>query len=192
MGLALAEAAFCRGAEVTVIHGPLPSLEFPVFPAQLHLLPVRSAREMHQAVLSAMANCDIAILCAAVADYAPSSCAASKIKKQPDEALHLCLERTPDILATLGSLPAPRPFLVGFAAESDDLEENAALKLKAKHCDIICANDITRPGCGFAVPTNCVTMFFQDGTPAMELSLLSKDETAVRILDQVVKRLPAQ
>jgi len=192
MGLALAEAAFCRGAEVTVVHGPLPALDFPAFPDRLRLVPVRSAKEMYEAVIAAIPQCDIAVLCAAVADYAPSSCAAQKIKKQPDEALHLCLERTPDILAALGNLPEPRPFLVGFAAESNDLEENAALKLKTKHCDLICANNISEPGCGFAVSTNRVTIFFQDGTPALELPLLSKDETASRILDQVVKRLPTQ
>ena len=186
MGLALATAALKRGATVTVVHGPV-ALSFPLVPGRMKALPVRSARQMYEATLREIAHCDLAILCAAVADYAPGSCAAHKIKKQRQEALHLDLEHTPDILAAIGNL-SPHPFLIGFAAESDDLEANAALKLQTKHCDLVCANNILEPGCGFAVTTNRVTVLGRDGS-AEALPLLSKDETAGRILDIAARRL---
>lgn len=188
MGLAIALAAIKRGAKVTLIHGPI-NLSLPVLPERLQAIPVRGAREMYEVTLREIPNCDMAVLCAAVADYTPGFCAAQKIKKQANEGLHLDLERTPDILVTLGHLPQ-KPFLIGFAAESNDVEANAALKLQTKNCDMVCANNITEPGCGFAVATNRVTIFSRDGSTE-QLPLLSKDETANRILDKAIGQIQA-
>jgi phosphopantothenoylcysteine decarboxylase/phosphopantothenate--cysteine ligase len=187
MGLALAKVAARRGALVSLIHGPLAD-PIPANP-RIAAFPVRSAQAMHDLTMEKLsgADIDIAVLCAAVADFTPNIYAPEKIKKQGTQELTLFLRRTPDILAGVGQLPK-RPFLVGFAAESNDLELNARHKLNSKHCDIICANDIREPGCGFAVATNRITMYFDDGTH-LQLPLLSKDETAERIFDQVAARL---
>lgn len=186
MGLALAKIAARRGALVGLIHGPLAD---PIpGNSRIRAFPARSAQAMYELTMEQLSGADIAVLCAAVADFTPNLYVPEKIKKQGAEELTLLLRRTPDILAGIGKLEK-RPFLVGFAAESNDLELNARHKLQSKHCDIICANDIREPGCGFAVPTNRITMYFDDGTH-LELPLLSKDETAERIFDQVVIRLP--
>ena len=184
MGLALAKIAARRGALVSLIHGPLAD---PIpGNSRITAFPVRSAQAMYELTMEKLSGADIAVLCAAVADFTPNLYVPEKIKKQGTEELTLLLRRTPDILAGIGQLPQ-RPFLVGFAAESNDIELNARHKLQSKHCDIICANDIREPGCGFAVPTNRITMYFDDGTH-LQLPLLSKDETAERIFDQVVVR----
>jgi phosphopantothenoylcysteine decarboxylase/phosphopantothenate--cysteine ligase len=184
MGLALAKIAARRGAVVDLLHGPLAD---PI-PANKRIFsfPVRSAQAMHELTMEKLAEVDIAVLCAAVADFTPNIYVPEKIKKHGAEELTLLLRRTPDILAGIGQLPR-RPFLVGFAAESSDIELNARHKLQSKRCDIICANDIGEPGCGFAVATNRITMYFDDGGQE-QLPLLSKDETANRIFDQVVAR----
>ncbi len=184
MGQALALAAARRGALVTMIHGPLadPVADHP----NIRPLAVRSAQEMYDATLAEISRTQVAILCAAVADFTPNTYAEEKIKKQGAEGMRLLLRRTPDILATIGQ-QGKRPFLVGFAAESNDLELNARHKLQSKHCDILCANDIREPGCGFAVRTNRITMFFPDGEKE-ELPMLSKDEAAERICAQIARR----
>ncbi|MFA6931830.1 MAG: bifunctional phosphopantothenoylcysteine decarboxylase/phosphopantothenate--cysteine ligase CoaBC, partial [Lentisphaeria bacterium] len=184
MGLALAKMAARRGATVHLIHGPLAD-PIPPVPGILPI-PVRSAQEMYERTLEKLPGVEIAMFCAAVADFTPNQYVPEKIKKQNDQEMTLLLRRTPDILASIGKL-AERPFLVGFAAESNDLELNARHKLQSKQCDILCANDIREPGCGFAVNTNRITMYFKDGSQ-QELPLLSKDETANRIFDQVVKQ----
>lgn len=104
--------------------------------------------------------------------------------------MSLLLRRTPDILTALGKLPNP-PFLVGFAAESTDVELNARHKLQGKCCDIICANDVMAPGCGFAVSTNQVTLYLRSGA-SEPLPLLSKDETANRIFDRILTEYNAK
>lgn len=180
MGVSLAMAALAEGAQVTLVHGPI-SITLPRLPG-LTPLPVRSAAQMHQAVSQCWSSCDLAILAAAVADFTPDHYAESKIKKT-GSGLALNLVRTQDILAELGS-HEHRPFLVGFAAESDDVEINALTKLRRKHCDMICANDIRAPGCGFAVETNRVSIYRSEGTP-VHLPMLSKDETAVRIIAEI-------
>jgi len=184
MGLAMAKIAARRGALIDLLHGPLAD---PI-PANKRIFsfPLRSAQAMHELTMEKLHAVDIAVLCAAVADFTPNIYVPEKIKKQGAEELTLLLRRTPDILAGIGQLPR-RPFLVGFAAESNDLELNARHKLQSKRCDIICANDIGQPGCGFAVATNRITMYFNDGGHE-QLPLLSKDETAKRIFDQVVAR----
>lgn len=182
MGVALARIAARQGATVTVVHGPL-AYPLPSSP-RITSVPVRSAEQMHNAVMQHVSKADIAILCAAVADYAPAQYSESKLKKTAgDHAMPeaLQLKRTPDILAHIASLPK-KPFLIGFAAESDNVEENAQYKLHHKGCDIICANDISEPGSGFAVATNRVTVFMRDGN-VFRLPQMTKDDVARKILE---------
>lgn len=191
MGGSLARIAARRGATVTVVHGPL-SCPLPTLP-NITPVPVRSAQQMFDAVDAHLNDCDVAILCAAVADYAPATYSELKLKKSDrphslwDMPDALPLRRTPDILAHLGAR-SPRPFLVGFAAESDHIEENARLKLMRKGCDLLCANDITEPGSGFAVSTNRVTIFTRTGD-IHRLPQLDKDDVARKILDLVAEAL---
>ena len=187
MGVALALAAWRRGATVTLVHGPLQTA-VPCLPGLL-TIPVRSARQMHAAVMASSAAQTVAILCAAVADYMPAHCEERKIKKGDGAGRVLELVRTPDILAALGALPK-RPFLVGFAAETHDLHAHAADKLRRKNCDLLCANDVAEPGSGFGVATNRITLFARDGS-VTPLPLLAKTAAAERVLDRVVAGLRA-
>ena len=185
MGFALARDAALRGAQVLLVHGPV-SLPVPRLP-NLTPIPVRSAQEMHREVMKHWQEVRLAILAAAVADFQPLHCAETKIKKGEAQELFLPLKRTPDILADLGAREK-RPFLVGFAAESDDVEANAQLKLRKKHCDLICANDIRKPGCGFATDTNQVPLLAPDAPP-LALPLKEKSEVAHAILSEILQRL---
>lgn len=185
MGVALALAAWRRGAAVTLVHGPL-QVVVPCLPGLL-AVPVRSALEMHAAVMAGGAAPAVAILCAAVADFMPARCADRKLKKNAGQGRLLELVPTPDILAALGALPAP-PFLVGFAAETHDLHAHAADKLRRKNCDLLCANDVTEPGSGFGVATNRITLFARDGS-VTPLPQLAKADAADRVLDRVVAGL---
>jgi phosphoribosylglycinamide formyltransferase-1 len=185
MGVALAVAAARRGAQVELVHGPL-KVPVPQMPG-IEPVAVRSAQDMYEAVMTRIPNAHIAILCAAVADFTPVMKAERKIKKETDDLTCLQLKRTPDILAAIGSLPE-KPFLVGFAAETDSLEKNAQDKLQRKQCDLICANDITQPGSGFDQDTNRVIIYRKDGGQ-LPLPLLTKSETADRILDEIVAQL---
>ncbi len=188
MGVALACAAARRGAEVTLVHGPM-SWPVPNVP-NIIPVPVRSASQMHEAVMAKVMAQDVAILCAAVADYTPVTYSDVKIKKGHEATFGLLLKRTPDILASVGKLPN-RPFLVGFAAESDHVEANAQGKLTGKNCDMICANDVTEAGSGFAVGTNRVTVFMRDGG-IERLLQMSKDDVARKILVLIEIRLHGQ
>lgn len=185
MGIALATVAACLGARVILVHGPL-ALRCPPVPG-LETLPVRGAREMYAAVHGRVHECDVAILCAAVADFTPRETAGQKLKKTGLDELTLPLVRTPDILASLGAL-SPRPYLVGFAAETHDLERYARDKLERKNCDLICANDVAAADSGFAVPTNRITIFRRN-QPPIPLPLLDKEEAAARILELVAQAL---
>jgi phosphopantothenoylcysteine decarboxylase/phosphopantothenate--cysteine ligase len=179
MGLALAEAARDRGAEVTLITAPthLPK------PAGIKVIPVRTAAEMKRAVAKAVKQASALIMAAAVADYQPRRPAKSKIKKE-SPGLNLELTRTPDILgAVTGSF-----LKVGFAAESEDLVANARKKLAQKGLDFIVDNDITNPESSFNADTNKVTIIDKEGK-AESLPLMSKREVAERILDRVVRLL---
>lgn len=185
MGYALARAAVHRGARAILVSGPV-NLEPP---AGVELQKVTTALQMHEAVMGWAADCSVVIKAAAVADFRPAARSSSKLKKQQAE-LTVQLERNPDILAELGRLPN-RPFLVGFAAETADLEVHAAAKLAAKNLDMIVANDVTQEGAGFNVATNVVRLLYRDGT-IEPLELMPKDALADLILDRVCERLAAK
>jgi len=181
MGFAIAEEATRRGAEVTLVAGPTS-----IDPPAVHeLVRVRSASEMHAAVLARAEAADVAVLAAAVADYAPSDRAAQKISKSAD-TITLVLTKTPDILADLGTrrlASGKGPLLVGFAAETEDLLARAKSKRDRKHADLIVANDVSRPDGGFELETNAVTIIGPNG--AESLPLQSKARVAAAILDRV-------
>jgi phosphopantothenoylcysteine decarboxylase / phosphopantothenate---cysteine ligase len=182
MGFAIAEEARHRGAHVTLVVGPT-SLEPPTVD---DIVRVRSASEMHRAVMQAVPHADVAIMAAAVADYAPASAETGKIAKG-DGPLTLTLARTPDILADLGQLPSRRtdgvPLLVGFAAETGNAVAKAREKRARKKVDLIVANDVSEPGAGFDVSTNAVTLITEDDEQMVPLQ--SKSNVAARILDRV-------
>jgi phosphopantothenoylcysteine decarboxylase/phosphopantothenate--cysteine ligase len=180
MGYAVAEAAALRGAKVILVSGPV-NLEAP---AGVERIEVRTAKEMHRAVVERMANSSIAIFAAAVADYRPVEQHVEKIKKS-DAALTISLEPTTDILAEVARNKGEK-IVVGFAAETDHVAENARKKLSAKNADLIVANDVTAEGAGFDQDTNIVTLFSRDGRD-LALPKMSKSEVAQRILDEVVR-----
>lgn len=186
MGYALARAARRRGAQVLLISGPtsLPR------PDGVKVVSVTSAVEMQREVMARVAECHVVIKAAAVADYRPLMRNSSKIKKQGDSAT-IELVKNPDILAGLGGMnggSAPRPFLVGFAAETDSLAENAVKKLSEKNLDMIVANDVSQFDAGFNVDTNRALLVFKDGS-SCDCGLMSKDQLAGTILDHVAARL---
>jgi phosphopantothenoylcysteine decarboxylase/phosphopantothenate--cysteine ligase len=189
MGYAIAGEAQRRGAHVTLVAGPT-RLEPP---AVDDVVRVRSAAEMHGAVMHAATAADVVVMAAAVADYAPVRAAAEKISKT-DAPLTLTLERTRDILADLSALPsrgaARRPVLVGFAAETGDAVAKARAKRARKHVDLIVANDVSQPEAGFDVETNAVTIIGEDEEQAVPVQ--SKQQVAVLILDRVERLLRAR
>ena len=178
MGYAIAEAAAARGARVILVSGPTALAA----PPGVDCIHVETADEMYRAVLAKLEPAGVVIKAAAVADYRPKRRADRKIKK--DQAVpEIALEPTPDILAELGKRKGTR-ILVGFAAETDDLLDNARMKLQRKNLDLVVANNVREAGAGFDVDTNVVTML--DGAGRAEtLPLLSKREVADRILDRV-------
>lgn len=176
MGYALAEAARDRGASVVLISAPA---AIPV-PAGIEVVQVKTARQMKEAVLNVTSKADALIMAAAVADYRPATTAESKMKKGADAQRTLELVRNPDIIKEVKG----KIIKVGFAAESEDLIQNAKAKLKGKDLDIIVANDITAADAGFDVDTNRVTLIDRRGKKE-ELQLMSKSEVAHKILDKV-------
>ena len=180
MGYALAEAALRRGANVTLVSGPT---DLPA-PEGADWVPVRTAEEMRSAVRERAADADIVIMAAAVSDYRLTAPHAQKVKRG-GERLVLDLEPTPDILAELGREKTSR-ILVGFAAETDRVADNARDKLSRKGADIIVANDVTQQGAGFDTDTNIVTLFLRDGRE-IPLPKLSKFDVANRILDHALE-----
>jgi phosphopantothenoylcysteine decarboxylase/phosphopantothenate--cysteine ligase len=183
MGYALAEAAVRRGAHVVLVSGPT-NLRVP---ESVDWVPVRSTEEMRGAVRERASDSNMVIMAAAVADYRPVAAQSQKLKRG-DKRLTLELEPTPDILAELGTDAAQRGrhVLVGFAAETDHLAENARAKLARKGADMIVANDVTEEGAGFDSETNIVTLFIRGGQE-IPLPKLSKFDVANRILDQVLE-----
>jgi phosphopantothenoylcysteine decarboxylase/phosphopantothenate--cysteine ligase len=180
MGYAIADEATRRGARVTLIAGPtaLPA------PAVSEIVRVRSAAEMHAAVMAAAPFADVIVMAAAVADYAPvAGASAQKIEK--GGPLTITLERTVDILATLGARRGPgvRPVLVGFAAQTGDPVPGARRKLESKGVDLIVANDVAASGSGFDVDTNEVTLVSRDATE--HLPLMPKVRVAGALLDRI-------
>ncbi len=182
MGYAIARAAANRGARVTLVSGPV-NLKTPL---GVERVDITSAEEMAGAVLSRADNQDIIIKSAAVADYRPAQVADNKIKKK-DGDMSIPLERTRDILATLGAGKKPGQFLCGFSMETENMLANAQAKLEKKNLDMIVANNVKVAGAGFGVDTNVVTFITKDG--AKELPLLSKDEVANRLLDEILRRM---
>jgi phosphopantothenoylcysteine decarboxylase/phosphopantothenate--cysteine ligase len=184
-GYALAQAALDAGAEVSLI-----STVNLTPPVGAHVVKVRTAQEMLEAVLEELATADALIMAAAVADFRPKNAAESKMKKR-DGIPQVELEAAPDILGTVASLGIgeKRPkVVVGFAAESRDLLENATIKLQSKKLDIIAANDISAIDAGFSVDTNRVTLLYSDGS-SEALPLMSKSEVAETIVARVAALL---
>jgi len=178
MGYALAEAAVKAGHETVLVSGPC-SLTPPEGLAKF--VGVISAAEMAEAVKAEFQTADAAVMCAAVADYRPKQFSTSKIKKN-DETLILELERTEDILASLGSMKKPGQLLIGFAAETDDMEKNALGKLQRKNLDWIAANRLDLPGQGAESNTNTVVLYSVKGEQ-ITIPLASKRDVAEAILN---------
>jgi phosphopantothenoylcysteine decarboxylase / phosphopantothenate---cysteine ligase len=180
MGYALAEAAHRRGAHVILVSGPT---ELKI-PEGVDWVPVRATEQMHRTVLERARESNVAIMAAAVSDYRPAAAQDSKIKRGSG-GFTLELEPTPDILAELGREEGNR-VLVGFAAETNSVAENARGKLARKGADMIVANDVTQEGAGFDTDTNIVTFYLRDGRE-VPLPKMSKLDVANRILDQVLE-----
>ena len=179
MGYAIADAAAQRGAEVTLVTGPV-HIPRP----DVQVVDIRTTSDLLREVTLRADKQDIIIQAAAPADYAPLHVSGTKIKKQGDAGLTLELVKTPDVARAVGQMKRPGQVLVGFAAETDHLLDHARQKLVAKNLDLIVANDITREGAGFDVDTNIVTFLTQDETE--DLPLLSKREVADRLLSRVL------
>lgn len=179
MGFAIAEAAADRGASVTLISGPV---HLPV-PNNVEYIGIGSSAELCEAVLEKAETADAVIQAAAPADYTPSDPAKQKIKKESDD-LTLHLVKTRDIAAALGRKKRAGQVLVAFAAETENLLENARGKLERKNADLIVANDVTQPGAGFGTETNIIALITR--TDVAQLPLMSKREAAEAILDRVV------
>jgi phosphopantothenoylcysteine decarboxylase/phosphopantothenate--cysteine ligase len=179
MGFAMAREAALRGAEVVLVHGPTTLSP----PPGCRAVPVRSAVEMRDAVMQALEGTDVFVAAAAVADYRFASPSPQKIHKE-GESLRLELVRTPDVLAEVSAAPAERT-LVGFAAETERMEESARRKLEAKGLDLIVANPVGREGAGFASETNEAVLLDRDGGRE-EVARTSKDDLARRVWDRVV------
>jgi len=182
MGYSIAEAAVRRGAEVTLVSGPV-NLAAPL---GVKLVPVVSAKDMFEAVTSASAEQDIIIKSAAVADYRPSHVGTEKTKKT-DGDMSIALERTDDILAWLGAHRREGQFLCGFSMETQNMLENSQAKLVRKNIDMIVANNLKVAGAGFGTDTNVVTIITKDGIE--ELDIMSKSEVAHQLLDRIISRM---
>ena len=180
MGFALAEAARQRGAEVTLVCGHTTAKR----PEGIPVTEVESTCELYDAVLARAAEQDVVIQAAAPADYRPAHPSAQKIKKQAGEGITLELVENPDIAAAVGAAKRPGQTLVGFAAETEHLLDNARRKLDKKNLDMIVANDVSQPGAGFNVDTNMATLLTREGM--VECPLQSKRDLAERILDEIV------
>ncbi len=180
MGYAIAEAAYRRGAEVVLVSGPT-HLQAS---SGIKVIPIINTQQMANAVFDEFDDADLVIKAAAVADYTPIAYSEQKTKKTEGEFV-IRLRRTTDILAELGKRKKPGQVLVGFAAETQNLLENARSKLERKNADMIVANDVLRPDSGFAVDTNRVTIITKEYTE--RLDLMSKEQIAEMILDQAMK-----
>ncbi|CAM4212746.1 bifunctional phosphopantothenoylcysteine decarboxylase/phosphopantothenate--cysteine ligase CoaBC [Vibrio neonatus] len=180
MGFALAEQAAKLGAEVTLISGPV---NLPT-PSNVKRIDVLSAQQMHQAAVQHATEHDIFIGCAAVADYRAAEVAEQKMKKVAGtDELMIRMVKNPDIIATVASLPENRPFTVGFAAETQDVEKYAMDKLARKNLDLICANDVSQTGIGFNSNDNVLSLYWANGQ--QHFSLASKQILAKGILEQI-------
>ena len=181
MGYSIAKACMLRGADVTLVTGRT-ALTPPLF---VDVVPVVSAKDMYDAVISRSNEMDIIIKAAAVADYRPVHVAEEKVKKS-DSSFSLELERTDDILKYLGEHKKSGQFLCGFSMETENMLENSRKKLEKKHLDMIAANNLKVPGAGFETTTNIITIITPDSVK--ELELMSKDDAAFRLLDEILSR----
>lgn len=181
MGFAIAEAAAALGAKVNLIAGPV-SLDTP---KDVLRFDVSSAKEMHDAALELAQQSDIFIACAAVADYRPASVAEQKIKKNDDD-MAIVMVKNPDIVADVAKLESQRPFVVGFAAETQDVEKYAMSKLSKKNLDMICANDVSVLGQGFNSDNNALKVYWQNGSKDLPLS--SKQQLSFELLKVIQER----
>ena len=179
MGYAIAKMARLRGADVTLVSGPVSIKPF----SGIDVVPVKSAADMFQAVTSRSREADVVVMCSAVADYTPAEYSNQKVKKH-DGDMAIQLTRTQDILGWLGEHKKAGQTLVGFSMETEDLIENSRAKLDKKHADMICANSIADGNTGFAVDTNKVTII--TNYAVTELPLCSKEETADKILSHIL------
>lgn len=182
MGYSIAKICALRGAEVTLVTGQT-ALEPPLF---VDVVPVVSARDMYEAVVERSGEMDVIIKAAAVADYRPAVTSDEKIKKS-DGDMTIDMERTDDILGYLGSCKKPGQFLCGFSMETQNMLENSRAKLRKKNLDMIVANNLKVKGAGFGTDTNVVTIITAD--MEKELELMSKDEVAARLLDEILARI---
>ena len=182
MGYAIAKMAMLRGADVTLVSGPV-ALEPPMF---VKTVTVESAQEMYEAVMAEADDADIIIKSAAVADYAPAEVSQEKIKKAEGDAV-IPLVRTKDILAALGEKKREDQFICGFAMETEHLLENAKAKREKKKVDMIVANSIRQSGAGFGGDTNVATLITGEGMRS--LPLMSKEALAMEILDEAARGL---
>lgn len=181
MGYAIAREAMLRGAEVTLISGPVDLAPVPF----VDVRPVTTAADMLRAIQDALPKTDILIKAAAVADYRPANVADDKIKKK-DSDLSIPLARTSDILGWVAQHRHPGLFVCGFSMETQNMLENSRAKLDRKHLDMIVANNLKVAGAGFGVKTNVVTIITQD--EARQLPLMGKDDVAAHILDEIQRR----
>ncbi|MFH4886266.1 bifunctional phosphopantothenoylcysteine decarboxylase/phosphopantothenate--cysteine ligase CoaBC [Vibrio alginolyticus] len=180
MGYALASAAAQMGAKVTLVSGPV-SLNTPVGVERIN---VSSAQEMHEAVMTHANRHDAFISCAAVADYRPQTIASQKLKKTEDnDEMVINMVKNPDIVASVAAMTEKRPFTVGFAAETNDVETYARGKLTKKNLDMICANDVSVAGQGFNSNDNAITLYWPEGELA--LALESKEALSFKILEKM-------
>lgn len=182
MGYAIAKAAHARGAEVTVVSGVTSVAP----PAGVSVIETTTANEMHRAVMEHAGDATIFIAAAAVADYASVDTSTQKMKKTAD-TLELRLQRTPDILRDVAGARRQGQLIIGFAAETENLLENAWEKLISKDLDAIVANDVSKAGGGFDSANNAIAILFRDRPDTIELPLMPKEEAAHHILDEVVK-----
>ena len=181
MGFAIAEAARDRGAEVTLIRGSVTT----EIPTGVRVVPVESARDLFNAMMKEAPEQDVIIQAAAVSDYRPAEQKDKKIKKEGGKSLTLELTENPDVAKAVGEIKKPGQILVGFAAETDNVQKNAQSKLTKKNLDMIVANDVTKPGAGFNVDTNIAALITADGIE--EQPLQTKHQLAERILDKIMK-----
>lgn len=181
MGYAIAEEAASRGAEVTLVSGPV---EIKVSNDGINVVKVESARQMLEACKAHFGDSDIAVMCAAVADYAPAHSSDKKIKREGNDVPVIELVKNPDIAKTLGGIKRPGQLLVGFALETDHEETNAQGKLASKHLDMIVLNSLRDAGAGFGTDTNKITIYTADGR-TLPFGVKPKAEVASDILDTI-------
>jgi len=180
MGYAIAKHCMLRGADVTLVSGPT-NLDVPIY---VNHIPVKTAKEMFDAVTSVSDSQNIIIKAAAVADYRPASVSAEKVKKS-DDNLSIALERTDDILKYLGEHKKENQFLCGFSMETENMLENSAAKLEKKNLDMIVANNLKTEGAGFGTDTNVVTLITKENL--IELPIMSKDKVAEALIDSILE-----